>query len=337
MRRGTWRCSRRPGSSRSARRRPGSGPRRRPTGPGPSDAGDHPASPHSPGAQRGRNIPPSPPAQTRSAGARTVDGAGRGALHRGLVPCWDPPPLWVGLCQPETFGQAPDPWEECRPLDQSSRRPSVPADQIRAGGGREHDDPHRPDAGVGGAAAVPVRQRVRRSVPVRDAAVLVPAAHLDDRLRLRGARAAGGQLPRPVRRAGPPRRLLRAGLDPRVRALRRRDRARRRGRHRDHRRPRGPQDPRGARRPPGPRRRPDQEPGRPALPGPDAGHRPVRHLRADLRRLRRHPRHRRQPRAARVRSSPPSSTTPRPRTCGARWSRPPCSGRSSRSSAVTRG
>ena len=69
--------------------------------------------------------------------------------------------------------------------------------------------------------------------------------------------------------------------------------------HRDHRRPRRPQDPRGARRAPGARRRPDQEPRRAAVPGADAGHRPVRHLRGDLRRLRRDPRDARQPRVAR--------------------------------------
>ncbi len=130
-------------------------------------------------------------------------------------------------------------------------------------------------------------------------AVLVPAARLDGRLRLRRARPAGRQLPRPVRRARPPRRLLRARLDPRVRAVRDGDRARRRGRHRDHRRPRRAQDPRGARRAAGARRRPGQEPRRPALPRADARHRPVRHLRAAVRHLRRHPRHARQRRPAR--------------------------------------
>ena len=39
-------------------------------------------------------------------------GGGGAPMHRGLVPCWDPPPLWVGLCRPETFGQAADPWED---------------------------------------------------------------------------------------------------------------------------------------------------------------------------------------------------------------------------------
>ena len=100
---------------------------------------------------------------------------------------------------------------------------------------------------------------------------------------------AGGQLPLPVRRPRPARRLLRPRLDPRVRPLRHRGRRRRRRRHRDHRRPRRPQDPRGARRPAGARRRPDQEPGRAALPGADADHRPARHLRAGLRDQRRHP------------------------------------------------
>ena len=85
--------------------------------------------------------------------------------------------------------------------------------------------------------------------------------------------SAGRELPRPVRRARPPRRLLRARLDPRVRAVRHGDRARRRRRHRDHRRPRRAQDPRGARRAAGARRRPGQEPRRPALPRADARHR----------------------------------------------------------------
>ena len=146
---------------------------------------------------------------------------------------------------------------------------------------------------------VPVRRRVRLAVPVRAAPVLVPAADLDGRVRLRRARAAGRELPRPVRRARPPRRLLRARLDPRVRAVRDRDRAGRRGRHGDHRRPRRPQDPRGARRAAGARRRPGQEPRRAALPGADARHGPVRHLRAAVRHLRRRRRDARQPRAAR--------------------------------------
>ena len=145
----------------------------------------------------------------------------------------------------------------------------------------------------------PVRQRVRQPVPVRAEAVLVPAGRLDRRVRLRRPGPAGGELPRAVRRARPPRRLLRARVDPRVRPVRDRDRARRRGRHRDHRRPRRAQDPRGARRAAGARRRPGQEPRRAALPRADARDRPVRHLRAAVRHLRRHPRHARQRRAAR--------------------------------------
>ena len=137
------------------------------------------------------------------------------------------------------------------------------------------------------------------AVPVRAAAVLVPARRLDGRVRLRRPGPAGGELPRAVRRARPPRRLLRARLDPRVRAVRDGDRARRRGRHGDHRRPRRAQDPRGARRAAGARRRPGQEPRRPALPRADARHRPVRHLRAAVRHLRRHRRHARQRPAAR--------------------------------------
>ena len=109
------------------------------------------------------------------------------------------------------------------------------------------------------------------------------------RLRLRRPGPAGGQLPDPVRRPRPARGLLRAGLDPRVRALGGLDDRGRRGRHRGDRRPRRAQDPRGARRAAGAGRRPGQEPGRAALPGADAGHRPARRLRADLRHLRRHP------------------------------------------------
>ena len=70
---------------------------------------------------------------------------------------------------------------------------------------------------------------------------------------------------------------------------------------------------------------------------PDADHRPARHLRAavrDRRRDLRRDRLRRRPWRA---SSPPSSTTPRSPTSGARSSSAPCSGRSSRSSAATRG
>ena len=146
------------------------------------------------------------------------------------------------------------------------------------------------DARLRGQAALPLRRGVHRPVPLRPAALLVPAADLDRRLRLRRPGPAGGQLPLAVRRPRPARRLLRPRLDPRVRAVRHRGRRRRRRRHRDHRRPRRPQDPRGARRPAGARRRPDQEPGRAALPGADADHRPARHLRAGLRDQRRHPR-----------------------------------------------
>ena len=138
---------------------------------------------------------------------------------------------------------------------------------------------------------VPVRRRVHQPVPVRPAAVLVPAADLDDRVRLRRAGTAGRQLPGAVRRARPPRRLLRAGVDPRVRAVRDGDHPRRRGRHGHHRRPRRAQDPRGARRPPGARRRPGQEPRRAALPGADDRDRAVQHLRAAVRHLRRRARH----------------------------------------------
>ena len=70
----------------------------------------------------------------------------------------------------------------------------------------------------------PVRRRVRQPVPLRAEALLVPAARLDGRVRLRRAGPAGRELPRAVRRARPPRRLLRARVDPRVRAVRDRDR-----------------------------------------------------------------------------------------------------------------
>ena len=130
---------------------------------------------------------------------------------------------------------------------------------------------------------------------------------------------AGGQLPRPVRRDRPPRRLLRARLDPRVRAVRDGDHPRRRRRHGDHRRPRRAQDPRGARRAPGARRRPDQEPRRAALPGADDRHRPVQHLRADLRHLRRRAGHADLRRAARPVLRDAAQQRVAPPTSGARW------------------
>src|SRR5680860_19999 len=175
--------------------------------------------------------------------------------------------------------------------DGSSRidRQEVRSRQVVLRVGRGHDDPHRTDDRLCDQTALPLRRGVHRPVSLRPAALLVPAAGLDRRLRLRRARVAGGQLPHPVRLARPARRLLRPRLDPRVRPLRHRGRRRRRRRHRDHRRPRRPQDPRGARRPAGARRRPDQEPRRAALPGADGDHRPARHLRADLRHQRRHP------------------------------------------------
>src|SRR3954462_3243707 len=43
--------------------------------------------------------------------------------------------------------------------------------------------------------AAPLGGRVRQPVPVRPAAVLVPPAHLDGRLRLRRSGSAGGELP----------------------------------------------------------------------------------------------------------------------------------------------
>src|SRR3954465_6116468 len=165
----------------------------------------------------------------------------------------------------------------------------VPARQVAVRSGGGDDDPHRADDRLGGQTALSLRRGVHRPVPLRPAALLVPAARLHRRLRLRRAGPAGGQLPLAVRRPRPPRRLLRPRLDPRVRALRDRGRRRRRRRHRDPPRPRRPQDPRGARRPAGAGRRPDQEPGRPALPGADADHRPARHLRPGLRDQRRHP------------------------------------------------
>ena len=115
----------------------------------------------------------------------------------------------------------------------------------------------------------PVWRRARLAVPVRAAALLVSAARLHRLHLLRRARAAGRQLPDDLRRAGSPRRLLRARRRARDRAERDGDRRRRRGRHRDHRRPRRAQGARGARRAAGARRRPGQEPRRAALPGAD--------------------------------------------------------------------
>ena len=192
-------------------------------------------------------------------------------------------------------GRQPQPGEKSGP---NRRRSCLPAGQEPAGGSGRHDDPDGQDDHVCPAPAVPLRRRVRLPVPVRAEALLVPAGRLDGRLRLRRAGPAGRELPQPVRLDRPPRRLLRARLDPRVRPVRDRDRAGRRGRHGDHRRPRRAQDPRGARRAAGARRRPGQEPRGAALPGADARHRPVRHLRAAVRHLRRRPGHARQRRAA---------------------------------------
>ena len=130
---------------------------------------------------------------------------------------------------------------------------------------------------------------VHRPVPLRAAALLVSAADLHRGDQLWRAGSAGGELPLPARRARSARRLLRPRRDSRNRAIRDRRRRRRSRRHRDHRRSRRPQDPRGARRSAGARRRPDQEPGRAALSGADADHRPARHLRPGLRAQRRHP------------------------------------------------
>ena len=235
-----------------------------------------------------------------------------------------------------TAGATPAPATRGRAIGPQRRRSGIPTDEEPARGSRRHDDPHGEDDHVRAAPAVPVRRRVRLAVPVRAEALLVPADRLDGRVRLRRARPAGRQLPRAVRRAGPPRRLLRARLDPRVRAVRDRDRARRRGRHRHHRRPRRAQDPRGARRPAGARRGPGQEPRRPALPRADARHGPLRHLRAAVRHLRRHPRHARQRRAARPVLGDLLHQRVRHGPLGVGPQDARCSARSSRSSAVTR-
>src|SRR5882757_8065718 len=165
----------------------------------------------------------------------------------------------------------------------------VPARQVgvRTGGGAR--SPDRPHDFFGGSPALSVWRGVHRPVPLRPAALLVPAAGLDRGDQLWRSGAPGRQLPHPLRRPRSARRLLRPRRDPRNRPLRHRRLRGRDRRHRDHRRPRRPQDPRGARRPPGARRRPDQEPGRAALPRPDADHRAARHLRHRRRPLRRHP------------------------------------------------
>ena len=115
-------------------------------------------------------------------------------------------------------------------------------------------------------------------------------------------------------------------------------RGRRRGRrHGDHRGPRRPEDPRGARCAPGARRRSDQEPGRPALPRADADHGADGHLRADLRHRRRDRRGAALQRAVRrlLRDALQQRLGHGPLGVGPEDA--PCSGRSSRSSAPTRG
>ena len=72
---------------------------------------------------------------------------------------------------------------------------------------------------VRGQAALPLRRRVHRPVPLRPAALLVPDADLapsPSASARPGLQAANFLIP--VRRARPPRRLLRPRLDPRVRA-----------------------------------------------------------------------------------------------------------------------
>ena len=150
------------------------------------------------------------------------------------------------------------------------RRSSVSPGEDSPRGDRGHVDPHRADDHVRAAASVLLWRRVRQPVFVRAEVVLVSPADLHDRLRIRRARPAGGELPRPVRRVGPARGVLRAGRDPRVRAVRDRDRARGRGGHRDHGGPRRPQDPRGARRAAGAGRRHGQEHRRATFSGADA-------------------------------------------------------------------
>ena len=89
-------------------------------------------------------------------------------------------------------------WRSGQPEEtdgQISRRQGVPARQDPLRAGREHDDPDRQDARRRGQAPVSLRRRVHRPVPLRAAALLVPDDDLDDRLRVRRARAAGGQLP----------------------------------------------------------------------------------------------------------------------------------------------
>src|SRR4051794_7729608 len=85
-------------------------------------------------------------------------------------------------------------------------RPSILADEEPAGAGRRHDDPYGEDYLAPPAPAVPLWRRVRDPVPVRAAALLVPASRIDRGVRLRRSGPSGGQLPDPVRLARPPRR-----------------------------------------------------------------------------------------------------------------------------------
>src|SRR5581483_9374830 len=87
----------------------------------------------------------------------------------------------IGLWSPATSGGLSQ-HGRTRSFDQGSRGTHLFANQVVAGRGRQHGDPHRQDDGGRRAPAVPLRRGVRGAVHVRPAPVLVPAADLHRRV-----------------------------------------------------------------------------------------------------------------------------------------------------------
>src|SRR5215211_8803934 len=153
-------------------------------------------------------------AAARPGGPRTHAGACLPPATGMTVTICHPARRWRSLPSPEAEeGES----RRGRRHGPRNSRSSFSTGQGGPRGGRGHGHPDREDHRLRGHPAVSLRRRVRRPVPVRAAAVLVPAAPDHRRVRLRRPGPPGGQLPAPVRSPGPPRRLLRPRHDPRVR------------------------------------------------------------------------------------------------------------------------